>query len=850
MKKVWQIEGLDCANCAAKLEDALSRIDGVQNVRVNYMSGKVTLEAEDAVFERVAAQVKTVAARVEPDAVIMMDEDDAHEAHHHEHSHEHHHEKKECGCGHEHHHDDDDDGDDCCCHEHHHHDDDDDDDDCCCGGHEHAEEKPLDMDSPVAEGSVRRVYPVHGLDCANCAAKLENELSEIDGIEMVRVSYLNESLLLVCPSKGLERIKREMQDVFERVEPDARVDFTAEAEKPAAKKPAAEEHETPILLIRVAAAIVLLLAARFLVPEGALRIVVYLAAYLCASYDVLWKAVKNISRGQIFDENFLMTVASLGAVAMQDFPEAIAVMALYQVGEWFQDRAVGKSRASIAALMDIRPDYANLVRGSEIVKVDPNTVAVDDVILVRPGEKVPLDGVIVEGATSLNTVALTGESLPRDVVEGDSVASGCVNLSGLIRVRVTSKFGDSTVARILELVETSGDNKAAAEKFISRFARYYTPAVCAAAVLVAVIPPLFLGGEWSRWIEQALSFLVISCPCALVISVPLSFFSGIGGASRRGILIKGANYMETLAKLDTTAFDKTGTLTQGTFSVTAVHPENCSEEELLHLAAHAESNSTHPISKSLLTAYGKPVDRRLIGTVEEIAGHGLMAVVDGRTIHAGNAKLMASIGVSVEPCEIPGTIVYVARDGQSLGHIVISDTVKPHAADAMAAMKEVGVQRLVMLTGDHKAVAEDIAAKVGLTEVRAGLLPEDKVTAIESLLGEGHTVGFVGDGINDAPVLRRADLGIAMGAMGSDAAIEAADVVLMDDDPIKLPLAIRIARKTMGIVRQNIAFALGVKALVLVLGALGIANMWLAVFADVGVAMIAILNAMRAMRCN
>lgn len=499
--------------------------------------------------------------------------------------------------------------------------------------------------------------------------------------------------------------------------------------------------------------------------------------------------------------------------------------------------------------MDIRPDVATVIRNGEPMVVDPNDVHVGEIIQVKPGEKLPLDGVIIEGTSSLNTVALTGESLPRDVFVGDTVISGCVNQEGMLKIKVTSVFSESTVAKILDLVESSGDHKAQAEQFISKFARYYTPAVCCAAVLLAVIPPLFLGGEWTRWIEQALSFLVISCPCALVISVPLSFFSGIGGASRKGILIKGANYMEVLASLDTVAFDKTGTLTKGIFTVSALHPaESSQESHLLEMSAHAECFSDHPISRSIQASYGKPIDRSRVTDVHELAGHGIQATVDGHVIHAGNDKLMATIGLKPDPCEVQGTIVHTASDGRYLGHIVISDVVKPTSAEAMKELKATGVNRLVMLTGDRKEVAQSVADTIGLTDVKAELLPENKVDAIESLLGEGHTVGFVGDGINDAPVLRRADLGIAMGGMGSDAAIEAADVVLMDDDPIKLPLAIRIARRTMKIVHQNIAFALGVKAVVMLLGILGIVNMWLAVFADVGVCIIAILNAMRAMK--
>ena len=647
------------------------------------------------------------------------DDEEEHEHHHHHHGddddeeeHEHHH--------HHHHDDDDDDDDDEEEHEHHHHHDH---DHCCCG-HEHPEEKPLDESAPVADGCVRNTWPINGLDCAACAQKLENALAELEGVNSVRVSYMSGKVQLVCPPDRVEGLKKAMADTCRRVEPDAVIDFSVHAKAAAPKK--AEEKEQPIILYRVAAAVVVTLIAMLAVPDSLswLKLVLFLAAYLIVSYDVLWRAVKNISRGQIFDENFLMTVASVGAMAMQEYTEAIAVMTLYQIGEWFQDRAVEKSRASIATLMDIRPDYANVLRGGRTLTVDPNDVRVGELIVVKPGEKLPLDGVVTEGRSSLNTVALTGESLPRDVAVGDSVISGCVNLSGVLTVRVTAEFGESTVAKILELVETSGDSKAKAERFISKFARYYTPAVCGAAVLLAVVPPLCMGGSWQKWITQALSFLVISCPCALVISVPLSFFSGIGGASRKGILIKGANYMEVLANLDTVAFDKTGTLTQGVFSVTAVHPEKqITEAELLETAALAEAYSDHPISKSLQKAYGQAPDRRRVEDVKEIAGHGISAVVDGAEVLAGNDRLMATVGLKVLPCEQTGTIVHIARNGAYMGHIVISDALKPTTKQAMADLKQSGVRNLVMLTGDRQEVAQAIAKEIGLTDVRAQLLP-------------------------------------------------------------------------------------------------------------------------------
>ena len=579
--------------------------------------------------------------------------------------------------------------------------------------------------------------------------------------------------------------------------------------------------------------------------------VLYLVPYLLIGWDVLWKAVRNIAHGQVFDENFLMAIATVGAFATGEYAEAVFVMLFYQVGELFQSYAVGKSRQSIASLMDIRPDYANVEQDGELVQVDPDEVEVGDTIVIKAGERVPLDGVILEGRSTLDTAALTGESLPREVEAGDDVISGCVNLSGLLKVRVTKAFEESTVAKILDLVENATSKKAKAENFITKFARYYTPSVVAAAVLLAVLPPLLGGGDWGKWFHQALVFLVISCPCALVISVPLSFFGGIGGASRAGILVKGGNYLEVLADTQIVVFDKTGTLTKGVFNVTAIHPDQCDEDRLLEVAALAESYSDHPISRSLKEAYGKDIDNSRVTDVEEIAGHGVRAKVDGVEVCVGNDKLMESIGVAWHPCHRVGTTVHVESQGIYLGHIVISDEVKEDAAQAIADLKAIGVRKTVMLTGDAQAVGEDVAQRLGLDEVHAQLLPADKVDRVEALLQEKTGKGklaFVGDGINDAPVLSRADLGIAMGGLGSDAAIEAADVVLMDDKPSKIAVAIRVARKTLRIVRQNIVFALGVKLLVLALGAVGLANMWEAVFADVGVSVIAILNAMRALR--
>lgn len=610
------------------------------------------------------------------------------------------------------------------------------------------------------------------------------------------------------------------------------------------------------MLVRIFASAVLLIAAVLIPYEGALRFLLFLPAYFVIGWDVLWRAAKNIIHGQVFDENFLMALATVGAFCTGffgkgEYPEAVFVMLFYQVGELFQSYAVGKSRKSISALMDIRPDYANVERDGGLCRVDPEEVQVGDVIVIKPGEKAPLDGVVLEGRSSLNTSALTGESLPREVEPGDDVISGCINLNGLIRVQVTKVFGESTVAKILDLVENSSSKKAKAENFITKFARYYTPIVVVSAVLLAVAPPLFTGGNWAEWIERALIFLVVSCPCALVISVPLSFFGGIGGASRDGILVKGGNFLEILSDTEIVVFDKTGTLTKGVFNVTAIHPDRYSEGELLELAALAESYSDHPISRSLKDAYGMEIDAARVSDVEELSGRGVKAQVDGRLVCAGNDKLMEEIGVIWHPCHRVGTTVHVAVNGEYAGHIVISDELKPDAAEAVASLKRAGVRKTVMLTGDAKAVGESVAKELGIDEVHAGLLPGDKVDRVEALLREKSERGklaFVGDGINDAPVLSRADIGIAMGALGSDAAIEAADIVLMDDKPSKLAEAMKISKRTLRIVRQNIVFALAVKAAVLVLSAFGLSNMWEAVFADVGVSVLAILNASRALK--
>ncbi len=607
------------------------------------------------------------------------------------------------------------------------------------------------------------------------------------------------------------------------------------------------------MLIRIIIAAVLIVVFSLLPAEGYLRFVLFMIPYLVIGYDILKKAFKGILNKQVFDENFLMAVATVGAILLGDYSEGVAVMLFYQIGELFQSYAVGKSRRNISELMDIRPDYANIEKDGTLEQVDPDEVEIGTIIVVQPGEKVPIDGVITEGTSTLNTSALTGESLPRDAKAGDEVISGCINMTGLLKIRTTKEFGESTVSKILELVENSSSRKSKSENFISKFAKYYTPAVCYGALALAFIPPfvLLIMGKpamWGDWIYRALTFLVISCPCALVISIPLSFFAGIGGASNQGILVKGSNYLETLAQTKYVVFDKTGTMTQGVFEVSGIHHNEMPDEKLLEYAALAECSSSHPISKSLQKAYGKPIDRNRVTDIEEISGNGVIAKVDGISVAAGNTKLMNRLGIAYQDCHHVGTVVHMAIDGKYAGHILISDIIKPHAKEAIAELKKAGISKTVMLTGDSKRVADQVAEELGIQEVYSELLPADKVSRVEELLNqksEKAKLAFVGDGINDAPVLSRADIGIAMGALGSDAAIEAADIVLMDDDPLKISKAIKIARKCIRIVYENIYFAIGIKILCLILGALGIANMWVAIFADVGVMILAVLNAVR-----
>jgi len=703
---------------------------------------------------------------------------------------------------------------------------------------------------------MKQIYRIE-VDCPHCAQKMEDAANRTPGVRAANVNFMAQNMTVEF--KGKQPAAAVMSDVLKncrKIEPDCQIYYEAASSKPSSLEP--EQKKT---LLRILAAAGLLILAVILPVAGSLRFLLYMASYLLVGYDILLKAFRGILNGRVFDENFLMAVATLGAIILAwsgrgAYTEAVAVMLLYQTGELFQSFAVERSRKNIVGLMDIRPEFATVEQDGRLIQTSPETVAVGTTILVRPGEKIPLDGVVLEGTSSLNTNALTGESLPRDAAPGDVVLSGCINLTGVLRVQTTKEFEHSTVSRILELVEQAGANKSRSEGFITRFARVYTPIVCFGALALAVLPPLVcmcvLGvtPNWLDWLYRALTFLVISCPCALVISIPLSFFAGIGGAGSVGILIKGANYLESLSDADTIVFDKTGTLTKGVFQVTAVRPVGMTESALLEYAALAESASIHPIAESIRSAYGKQLELQRVSEIREVAGEGVLARVDGRTVGAGNHKLMARFGLTPEAAEEPGSVVYVAVEDRYAGAILVSDQIKPGAKQSLLELKRLGVSKTVMLTGDNRASAEQTAAALGIDQVRSQLLPGEKVTCVEALLSEqtpGKHLAYVGDGINDAPVLTRADVGIAMGAMGSDAAIEAADIVLMDDDPIKVAKAVRIARKCMRIVRQNIVLAIGVKAVCLLLGALGYASMWLAIFADVGVMVLAVLNAVRAL---
>lgn len=683
---------------------------------------------------------------------------------------------------------------------------------------------------------MKKIYRLDGLDCANCAAKIERSVQQIKGVEQAQVDFMSTKLTIVASEKEIERISDEAKVIVNKLEPDVEVN-SVQMEK------AEESSKGKIIQILVA-----VVALGFLVistPAMPWKLIAYLILYLWIGYDVLKTAITNIFHGEIFDENFLMAVATVGAIVIGEYPEAVAVMLFYQVGEFFQDYAVAKSRKSISSLLAIRPDSANLIQNGEIKKVAPETIKVGDRILIQPGEKVPLDGIVKEGNSMVDTSALTGESVPRSIHPDEQILSGFINQSGQLTVEVTTIFGESTVSKILDLVENASSKKAPAENFITSFAQYYTPIVVGLAALIAIIPPLILGEPFYDWVYRALTFLVISCPCALVISVPLSFFGGIGGASKAGVLIKGSNYIETLANVETVVFDKTGTLTKGVFEVQTVET-TIDQKDFLRYVASAEQSSSHPIAQSIVNYVDQPLSS--VSQLEEIAGFGISVEIEGHHFLVGNEKLLAKYAISFQPINQIGTIVYVAMDKKYIGHLVIADELKEDVAEALTEVKELGVKRTVMLTGDNHRIADAIGKKIGIDQVYSELLPEDKVSYLEEELKRGQKTAFVGDGMNDAPVLARADIGIAMGGLGSDAAIEAADVVIMDDQPAKIPVAIRIARKTMGIVKQNIIFAIGVKILVLILGALGLATMYAAVFADVGVTVIAVLNAMRCLK--
>lgn len=807
----WILDGIDCANCASKVERGVAKVAGVANSNVNYMTQTLRFEVTGEREDLVLSQVKQKVNKLEPDVVLKNK----------------------------------------------------------------ANGRLLDLDTPANQGSQpeesEKYYEwiLDGIDCANCASKVERGVSKVAGVTNSNVNYMTQTLRFEVTGEREEQILSQVKQKVNQLEPDvvlknkadgrllavgnqstASTLAASEALEQGELEEDGEENELRTAIIRLVLGFSLMLAGIFLPLPGGLPVILFVIAYLIAGYDVVWRAVRNIFRGQVFDENFLMTIATLAAFYVQEYPEAVAVMLFYQVGELFQDVALSKSRRSIADLMDIRPDYANLDTGTGIAKVAPESIQVGDIILVRPGEKVPLDGKVIEGTSAMDTSALTGESVPRSVNPGDSVLSGFINRNGVLKVAVEKPFAESTVKKILDLVENASGRKAPTEQFITKFARYYTPVVVVAALLLAIVPPLVLpGATFDEWIYRAAIFLVISCPCALVVSIPVGFFGGIGASSRKGILVKGSNYLEGLNDLKYVVMDKTGTLTKGKFEITAIEPERgISSEALLEVAAHAEAHSSHPIADSIKERYGKAIQEERITAYNEISGHGIQATIDGNEVLAGNARLMEKFAVDFEEVTEIGTVVYLAVEGEYAGSLLIADAIKEDAAAAIAAMKEQGIEHIIMLTGDAKSVGDAVAKKLGITEVYSELLPQDKVEKFEEILSrkqKKEKVAFVGDGINDTPVLARSDIGFAMGALGSDAAIEAADVVIMDDKPSKIGTAMQVAKDTRRIVWQNILFALGVKGLFLILGAFGVASMWEAVFADVGVTVLAVLNSMR-----
>ncbi len=813
----WILDGIDCANCASKVERGVAKVAGVSNSNVNYMTQTLSFDVIDEREELVLSQVQQKVSKLEPDVTLRNKED----------------------------------------------------------GRVLELVTPENKKRQPNENKKNHEWILDGIDCANCASKVERGVAKVAGVSNSNVNYMTQTLSFDVVDEREELVLSQVKQKVNALEPGItlrnKADGTviggsSQSETPPVAVSEAlqqmnletaiekdEEDELKTAVIRLLLGFTLLLAGIFLPLEGWLSVTLFVIAYLVVGYDIVWRAFRNLFRGQLFDENFLMTIATLAAFYVQEYPEAVAVMLFYQVGELFQDVALSKSRRSIADLMDIRPDYANLVTENGTQKVAPETIKVGDLILVRPGEKVPLDGKVVEGTSAMDTSALTGESVPRSVGPRDSVLSGFINRNGVLKVAVEKPFAESTVKKILDLVENASGRKAPTEQFITKFARYYTPVVVVAALLLAIVPPLVLpGATFDEWIYRAAIFLVISCPCALVVSIPISFFGGIGASSRKGILVKGSNYLEALNDLKYVVMDKTGTLTKGKFEITAIEPEKgISAEGLLEVAAHAEAHSTHPIADSIKEKYKKEIQEERITTYNEIPGHGIEATIDGKNILAGNARLMERFSVNFEEVTEIGTIVYLAIEGKYAGYLLIADAIKEDAAAAISAMKELGIKHIIMLTGDSKAVGDAIAQKLGITEVYSELLPQDKVTKFEEILSrkkKNEKVAFVGDGINDTPVLARSDIGIAMGGLGSDAAIEAADVVIMDDKPSKIGVAMLVAKDTRRIVWQNIFFALGVKGLFLLLGAFGVATMWEAVFADVGVTVIAVLNAMRILK--
>ncbi len=869
MKRTYILKGLDCPHCSAEIEKSVSKLDFVSAANVNLMKQTLTVEFDESARQSINSAVEKAVHKHEPDVEVTVRKKKKHTAEHHDHEHEHHHEHGEhCECGHHHDHDKHEHhhrhGEKCECGHHHDHDEHHHHhkhgDHCECGHHHDHDEHEHHHEHCEHKDADRIVtFTLDELDCPNCAAQIENDLEKSDGIVFAEINLISQQLDIGLSDGYKGDIFKHAKNTVKKYEPDVDViepssgKENAEQSKPSLSKALKTEKAT---FIRFGIGAALYAVGLVLSHIGNVTVFAYLpilvVSYLILGYDVVWGAVRNIMRGRVFDEKFLMTVSTIGAFAIGEYPEAVAVMLLYQIGEFFQSLAVKRSRRSISELMDIRPDSANLLRGGKLEAVDPDEVEVGDIIVVKPGEKLPLDGVITEGETMLDTRALTGESVPKKARPGDSVLSGCINETGVIKIKVTKEFGESTASKILDLVENAAGRKAPTENFISVFARYYTPVVVALAVLLAVIPPLVLGGGWSEWIRRCFVFLVISCPCALVISIPLTFFGGIGAASREGVLVKGSNYLEALNYVDTIVFDKTGTLTKGTFSVTKTLPaEGVDSGELLKYAAAAEKMSNHPIARSVTAAFDGSIDTLSVSEYREISGHGVSAVIDGKTVLAGNARLLSENGVDLGEVNEGGTVVYVALDKKYLGALVISDEIKEQSKAAIEELKALGVGKTVMLTGDNETTAKAVSNELGLDEFHAGLLPAQKVEQVEKLfdsISGGKKLAFVGDGINDAPVLARADVGIAMGALGSDAAIEAADIVLMKDDPSSLADALRIAKYTKRIVTQNIVLVLAVKVIILALGALGLAGMWIAVFGDVGIMMIAVLNSMRILR--